>query len=194
MCFKKVFCILTAASILSGCVPIAENTAKAKPMSEILAAINVRRSSAVHQHIREMQEFIKKEKVRLRSEPNYIENITRMDSLVFGFFCCFCYKNNLITLIKKVSSERTASEYVEDIEVITYILPANREELFMRFGFDMEEFEFKDMIEIIENLRAQRRGTAKNYRKPGKHMREMIREGLEEYEYMKDIDRGYRSE
>ena len=146
MNFKRMLCGLVSVSIFLG------STVSALPMKEIFKDKSFATGTEVTEHISKLQKYIKEETARIESIPLRDERdrqLLRMDSIVFGLFCCFCYKKNWTNYISEVSKKRNPAEREEDSNVINSIFPNNFEKSFdgadglkqlcMRLGIDVND-------------------------------------------------------
>ena len=191
MNFKKTLCGLMAFGTLSSSLIGAVG---AKPMKNIFDENLIQGGTMISTHVVKLQEFIKEEKNRLALEGGYfLENLQRLDSLVFGIFCCFCYKNNLTGYIEQVVRHRVPAERREDMDVLESILrdnPEQSKELYERFEIgDMSSGDFSELVKFVKVCAAKTRSArGAERRKPGRQLREEIQRGLREYQSGYDAD------
>lgn len=185
MNFKKTLCSLISAGVLFGSLG---STACAVPMKSILGEGIFQSDPIVSAHIFKLQEFMAEERAKLVSEGRYnLENVQRMDSLVFGIFCYFCYKKNLTIHIEQVVKQRSVVEHREDMDVIESILPENpkdSEPLYERFEIgSMSDEEVSDLVRFIRECTPKRKATKTGKRrKPGRELRQEMHKGLQEHQ------------
>ena len=88
--------------------------------------------------------------------------LKRKDSIVFGLFCCFCYKNNWTNYVRFAAERRNAEERKEDIDVIESIFPISMDgpyglrELCGKLKIDiadvtMVEYDRRTLIDFIRS-------------------------------------------
>ena len=191
MYLRKALCSLIFVGILTGCFG---GIVDAAPMEVILKGCQFQDGKMIGPHVIKLQEYMQEEKNRLALEGDYcLENIKRLDSLTFGIFCCFCYKNNLTGYIEQVVKQRVPSERREDMDVIEHILPSNPTtsgELYARFGMEnMLLDEFPRLAEFIRQCIPKRKVARDGEpRKPGRRLREEMQRGLQEHQSGYDAD------
>lgn len=124
MHFKKIVYVITTAIAVFACLG---SGAKAKPMQEIFDDIAVKDPGMqVCAHIEKLKKYIHDKAPEPRSswyQLDPISKIKRKDSVIFGLFCCFCYKKNWANHVRFAAERRTMFERNEDIDVIMSIFP-----------------------------------------------------------------------
>ena len=165
MRFKKVLCCLMSAAVF---FEILIGTAGAISMEEIFK--NTSFPPVLELHIPKLYEYIEEERIRIESlleTKEQARQIKRMDSIVFGLFCCFCYSRGLNRFIEEVAEKRNSAELKEDRKVIRSIFPENFEDSFdgseglkqlcIRLSIDAKDImlsreSFKSLADLIDDV------------------------------------------
>ena len=152
MRLKKIFCSLMSVGISVG---LLGGFAGAETMNKILKKGQFQENLLTVEYVNSFQKFIKDEKEEMLLRGSYgLENIQRMDSLVFWCFCGFCNKTigkvrDGDRYLKTVVGYRNPSERRRDMNILQDILPKVVDKLKNCFGLEVCENELKTLREEI---------------------------------------------
>lgn len=153
MYLKKAICGLMSVGVMAGCMCVPTS---AESMEKILNNPDFTEVHRIHTLISTSRftEFVGTEKSKLIAERHCIEDIQRLDSVLFWCFCVLCIKNGFHKCADSILRFRNYVELKNDDKVIRNDRETIIEKMRDNFGIIVTHEELSAIYSSIMNKRA----------------------------------------